>query len=112
VTKLDVSLNQSGHFWPHFLPDGRHFLYLARSSKKETTGIYVGSLDSAETRMLVQSDAGARYAPPGYLLFLKERVLMAQPFDTEKLQLSGEPSLVAEEVGFNTQNGRSFFCIS
>jgi len=112
VTKLDASRNQNGHFWPHFLPAGHHFLYLARSSKKETTGIYVGSLDSAESKMLVQSDAGARYAPPGYLLFLKERVLMAQPFDAEKLQLSGEPSLVAEQVGYNSQNGRAFFCVS
>jgi eukaryotic-like serine/threonine-protein kinase len=112
VTKLDASLHQNGHFWPHFLPDGRHFLYLGRSSKKETNGIYVGSLDSGESKLLVQSDAGAKYAPPGYLLFLKERVLMAQPFDADKLRLSGEPSLVAEQVAYNPQNGRSFFCIS
>ena len=62
--------------------------------------------------MLVQSDAGARYAAPGYLLFLKDGALMAQPFDVEKLELSGEPSLITEEVGFNPQNGRSFFCAS
>jgi serine/threonine protein kinase len=112
VTKLDASRNESGHYWPHFLPDGRHFLYLARSSKRETTGIYIGSLDSAESKMLVQSDAGARYAPPGYLLFLKDGALMAQPFDVEKLELSGEPSLITEVVGFNPENGRSFFCAS
>jgi len=112
VTKIDVSSNESGHFWPQFLPDGHHFVYLARTAKKETTGIYLGSLDSPETRMLVQSDAGARFAPPGYLLFLKERVLMAQPFNPEKLQLSGEPSVIAEQVGYNPSNGRSFFCAS
>src|SRR4030095_13591937 len=61
--------------------------------------------------MLVQSDAGAMYAL-GYLLFLRDRSLMAQPFDPEKLQLFGEPSLIAEEVGYNSQNGRSFFCVS
>ena len=112
VTKLDAARNESGHYWPQFLPDGRHFLYLARSSKRETTGIYLGSLDSAESKMLVQSDAGARYAPPGYLLFLKERALMAQPFDVEKLELSGEPSLITEVVAQNAENGRSFFCAS
>jgi Tol biopolymer transport system component len=62
--------------------------------------------------MLVQSDAGARFAFPAYLLFLKERALMAQPFDALKLQLSGEPSLIAEEISYNEQNGRSFFCAS
>jgi serine/threonine protein kinase/Tol biopolymer transport system component len=112
VTKLDVSRNESGHYWPQFLPDGHHFLFLARTAKKETTGIYLGSLDSPETRMLVQTDAGARFALPGYLLFLKERGLMAQPFDAQKLQLSGEPSLIAEQISYNEQNGRSFFCAS
>src|SRR4030095_13164586 len=112
VTKLDTSRNQNGHFWPQFLPDGRHFLYLGRSSKKETTGIYLGPLDSGESKMLVQSDAGAKYASPGYLLFLKDRALMAQPFDAEKLQLSGEPTLVADSVASNAQNGRSFFGVS
>jgi eukaryotic-like serine/threonine-protein kinase len=112
VTKLDVSRNESGHYWPQFLPDGKHFLYLVRTSKKETTGIYLGSLDSPETRMLVQSDAGAKFALPGYLLFLKERALMAQPFDAQRLQLSGEPALIAEQISYNEQNGRSFFCAS
>jgi eukaryotic-like serine/threonine-protein kinase len=111
VTKVDAALNQSGHYWPRFLPDGQHFIYLARSSKKENSGIYVGSLDSPESKLLVQSDAGAMYAL-GYLLFLRDRSLMAQPFDPEKLQLFGEPSLIAEEVGYNSQNGRSFFCVS
>jgi serine/threonine protein kinase/Tol biopolymer transport system component len=111
VTKVDAALNQSGHFWPHFLPDGHHFIYLARSSKKENNGIYIGSLDSGESKLLVQADAGAMYAL-GYLLFLRDRSLMAQPFDTEKLQLFGEPSLIAEAVGYNSQNGRSFFCVS
>ena len=111
VTKLDTSRNQNGHYWPHFLPDGRHFIYLARSSTKEDSGIYVGSLDSEESKLLVQSDAGAMYAQ-GYLLFLRERSLMAQPFDVDKLQLSGEPSPIAEEIAYNATNGRSFFAVS
>jgi len=111
VTKLDSSRHQSSHVWPHFLPDGRHFIYLARSSKKEDGGIYVGSLDSGDSKLLVQTDAGAMYAQ-GYLLFLRARSLMAQAFDIDKLQLTGEPSLIADEVGYNSTNGRSFFCVS
>jgi serine/threonine protein kinase len=112
ASTLDTSRRQTGHYWPHFLPDGRHFIYLARSANKQDTGIYLGLLDSTETKLLVQTDAGAMYAPPGYLLFLRERTLLAQPFDTDKLQLSGEPSLLAEELVYNPSNGRAFFCVS
>jgi eukaryotic-like serine/threonine-protein kinase len=112
VPIADTSRNPNGYFWPHFLPDGKHFLYLARSSKSENSGIYVASLDSPDSKLLVQSSAGALYAPPGYLLFLKANALMAQPFDADKLQLSGEPHQVAEEVGYNPANGRAFFSVS
>ena len=112
VTTVDSSRNQRRHSWPHFLPDGKHFVYLSRNPRREYSGIYVGSLDSSESKLLVQSDAGAMYAPPGYLLFLRGSALMAQLFDAEKLELSGEPSQVAEEVGYNPTTGRAFFFVS
>src|SRR6185369_16220357 len=48
ITTLDAAQQESGHFWPHFLPDGRHFLYLAWSADPAKRAIYVGSLDSTE----------------------------------------------------------------
>lgn len=111
VVTVGAPHNEISYFWPRFLPDGKHFLYLARSSRGEDSGIYIGSLDSTESKLLVQSGAGAMYAL-GYLLFLRGGALMAQPFDPDKLQLSGEPSQVAEEVGYNPLNGRPFFCVS
>jgi Tol biopolymer transport system component len=112
VTTLDESRKETAHLWPYFLPDGRHFLYLARSAQRENTGIYVGALDSKETKFLVNADASAAYAPPGFLLFLRERTLMAQPFDATKLQLTGEPSPIAEQVGYNARVWRAFFSVS
>jgi serine/threonine protein kinase len=112
VTKIDAARGESGHFWPQFLPDGHHFIYLIRTANKETTGIYLGSLESTDKLMLVQSEAGARFAAPGYLLFLKESILMAQPFNAQTFQLSGEPTMLSEQVASNPQNGRSFFCTS
>jgi serine/threonine protein kinase len=44
VTKLDVSRQENSHRWPVFLPDGRRFLYFARSRLKENHAIFVGSL--------------------------------------------------------------------
>src|SRR5499433_2723952 len=43
ITTLDQSQYETSHRWPQFLPDGNHFLYLARG-KPEHTGVYLGSL--------------------------------------------------------------------
>jgi hypothetical protein len=112
VTTLDASRNESTHAWPHFLPDGRHFLYLARSTVRENSGIYVGSVDSKQSKFLTSADSSPSYAAPGYLLFLRDRSLMAQPFNADKLQLTGEPFPIAEQVAFNPANGRAFFAVS
>lgn len=112
VTTLDESSKETAHLWPYFLPDGRHFLYLARSVQKENTGIYVGALDSKEQKLLVNADSNPVYAPPGFLLFVRERTLMAQPFDADRLQLTGEPFSVVEQVGYNAANGRAYFSVS
>jgi tRNA A-37 threonylcarbamoyl transferase component Bud32 len=91
VTSLDESRQEISHRWPVFLPDGKHFLYLVQSSQSDNTGIFVGALDSKETTRLLSTIAAAAYAPPGYLLFMRERTLMAQAFDANKLQFTGEP---------------------
>jgi len=112
VTTLDESRKETAHVFPYFLPDGRHFLYLARSSQKENTGIYVAALDSDERHFLVNADSSPAYAPPGFLIFLRDRTLMAQPFDVSKLQLSGDAFPIAEQVGYNPVTGRAFFSVS
>jgi Tol biopolymer transport system component len=99
VTTLDTSRQETSHGYPWFLPDGRHFLYLARSSTPGNTGVFVGSLDGARARPILAGESFAMYAPPGYLLFQRGQVLLAQPFDAERMRLTGEPLPVAEQVG-------------
>jgi hypothetical protein len=73
---------------PHFLPDGRHFLYSAESYNPQNGGVFVGSLDSREIRHLV---AGTRPAfAENTMLFVQNNVLMAQGFDPNRLEFSGE----------------------
>ncbi len=111
LTELDQSREQTSHRWPSFLPDGRHFLYFARSNKKETEGIYVGSLDSKETKFLLNTSLHVVYAPgpggnTGHLLFMRDQRLMAQPFDAGSLKLTGEPTVVADTVlNFPSEGG-------
>jgi len=97
LTSLDQSRAERSHRWPYFLPDGRHFIYLDLALA-EPQGIYVGSLDSKETKRLMSATAAAIYSPPGYLLFARETTLMAQRFDPRKLQPVGDQFPAAEHL--------------
>ena len=98
VTTLDEARQETAHLWPQFLPDGEHFLFLATGAA-EQDGIYVGSLESDVTpSLLLRTTLMARYAAPGYLLFGRGESLMAQPFDVERLALTGDPVRVPDGV--------------
>jgi serine/threonine protein kinase/Tol biopolymer transport system component len=119
VTALDASRQETSHEHPFFLPDGRHFLYLAVSAKPENSAIYVGALDSTDRKRLVSSGAKAACAPSGYLLFVRRGIegsadgtLMAQRFDPARLALEGAPFPVVESVGINESNGAAGFAVS
>ena len=106
-------INEERH-WPSFLPDGRHFLYFARRQKP---GIYVASLESAETKLLASGPyMGVAYASPGYLLILKggamAGTLMAQPFDASRREFTGEAVPLAEQVPFFPLFARGDFSVS
>jgi Tol biopolymer transport system component len=90
---------------PCFLPDGRHFLYTARNADLEKIRIYVADLTSAnhirDRRVVMAANSNVIYAPPGYLLFLRDRgTLMAQPFDPNKTQTTGEAVPIADNVNY------------
>jgi Tol biopolymer transport system component len=99
------------------LPDGRHFLYLSHIwAWSKDDGIYVGSLDSKESRRLVDSHWMPAYAPAadgrnGYLLYAHEGNLLAQQFDSKTFQLTGQPVLVADGIEPNT-DADTFFSVS
>jgi serine/threonine protein kinase/Tol biopolymer transport system component len=96
VTKLDRTRHTS-HRWPFFLPDGKHFLYLAinhDSAQSEKDEVYFASLDGAENRPLLRSLSSAIYSN-GLVLFARGSQLMAQKFDPASGKLSGEAQVLA-----------------
>ena len=112
VTTLDASRQENFHEWPYFLPDGKHFLFFAAGAKAENDAIYVGSLDSKERKLLLNANSNAVYVSPGYVLFNREGSLMAQPFDPDRMQLTGEPVPIAEGLQFDATSGRAAFAAS
>src|SRR5437762_5333451 len=112
VTTLDKSRGEVGHWRPQFLPDGRHFLYLARAEPSQNSGIYVGSLDSKGVKRVADLDVPAYFAKPGYLLFVRENVLVAQPFDAKAFRTAGEPVVVGRDVQYVATWGSAAFWAS
>jgi serine/threonine protein kinase len=112
ATELDVARSENSHRWPEFLPDGKHFLFWARSSKgPHEDYLYTGELGSLHAKMLLKSDSMAIYAS-GYLLYLRDQALIAQPFDLSRLELKGDPVMVTEQVGMNGATVRPLFTAS
>src|SRR5260370_19049294 len=99
VTHLDSAVHTS-HRWPFFLPDGKHFLYLAIShdpTKASNDAVFYASLDGRENRKLLPSLSNAVYAN-GYLLFARDTQLLAQAFDPATGKLGGAPQRVADGI--------------
>ncbi|HVN08220.1 MAG TPA: protein kinase [Patescibacteria group bacterium] len=99
MTTIDFA-RHSSHRWPFFLPDGRHFLYLAMnhdSSKSANDTIYYASADGRENRPLLHAESNAIYAD-GFILYARGDQLMAQPFDPSRGTVSGDPHVVAQGI--------------
>jgi serine/threonine protein kinase len=98
VSILKPDFSKIIHFVnPKFLPDGKHFLYGAYTSDPSLGGIYVASLDGKENRLLLKGIGSATYAS-GFLLYVRGTTLVAQAFDPESRQLTGDPTPLAERV--------------
>ena len=100
VTRFD-SPQQRSHSYPQFLPDQRHFLFFVTGSP-EARGVYVGQLDSVSTKRLFDADTPAVYASNGQLLFVREGKLLAQRFDPERLEVTGDAVPIADHMNVGT----------
>ncbi len=115
VTRVDEQDNETTHRWATFLPDGRHFLYMAGTHnaglKNEANAVYAGELGSDLKKLVLRARSNVVYAS-GQLLYVRDRVLLAQPFDPERLELAGEPVPIADQVNYDTGYFRAVFAAS
>ena len=103
-TALPLTGNEKSFRWPRFLPDGRRYLIEVRTPDPAgggpalTRATFVASLDSPDKRQILSDDLTPAYAPPGFLLFVRAKNLMAVACDPGSLALRGEPSVLATNV--------------
>jgi len=93
--------------WPEFLPDGRHYLFMSGPAGNDRS-LMVGELGSTERKELFKTTSKVTYVAPGYLVYVREQTLVAQPFDATKRDITGEPIPVGEGLGVNNVGGASF----
>ncbi|HZM95204.1 MAG TPA: protein kinase [Vicinamibacterales bacterium] len=100
VTRFD-SPQQRSHSSPQFLPDQRHFLFFVAGTS-EARGVYIGQLDSLDTKRLFDAETPAVYTSNGQLLFVRGEKLLAQRFDPERLEARGDAVPIAEHMNAGT----------
>jgi len=111
ATLVGTAQATAGRSWPHFLPDGKHFIFFEATPGRKS-GVFVGSLDGGEATRLIDTDFEAIYAPPGYLLFVRDDTLLAQPFDASTLTMSGTARAVASSVWVARGYGHGAFSVA
>ena len=103
-----LSSPYNGSAGPVFLPDGRHFFYVANSLQVRERAIAVGSLDGGAPVRLI-AGASQPVLAGDYLLFQRDGAVFAQRFEQQRNALIGEPVLVIEQIGVAAASGAATF---
>ncbi len=114
-TVLDPRAQEGSHRWPYFLPDGRHYLCMVRGAAAGKPGIYAGTLGSKKRQFVAEATSMVAYSSPGLLLYIRQKALIAQPFDVGSLKTLGAPFPVVadmEALGDTQPTGYARFSVS
>ena len=109
---IKKTATETGLHWPHFLPDGRRFLYLSWATEERDRAIMLGSLDGAPPAKVMPGASSAGYTDAGFLVFQRGDAVFARPFDVDTLTLSGEPFRLASGAWMSSANGLGGFSVS
>jgi len=99
ATTVATEKGETGHRFPTFLPDGRHFLFAVLPQENGLFHIDIGELDSPDRENLMTAENSPVYAEPGYLIFSRNGTLASQPFNASNRTLTGEAVLLDDAPG-------------
>ena len=107
----DLLPGQTNHRWPHFLPDGRRFFFVALGSG-DVRGVYQGSLADRSIRRVSDRESGYTFMPPDYLLFARQGALWARTLNRDYGSTTGDLVPVAPKVFVDTPTALGFSAFS
>jgi eukaryotic-like serine/threonine-protein kinase len=109
VTQPSKEKGETAHAWPQVLPGSRAVLFTAYGTGAYDDGeIVVVSFKTGERKSLHSGASFARYLPSGHLVYMHQNTLWAVPFDLSRLEVTGVPQPVVEEVNSNVSGGGDF----
>jgi len=114
----EITDDSFSHRLPHFLPDGKTFLYNSYSSKKnrgfnfEDSVLWVHSIETGVSKRLMESGAQPRYSPLGRILYYQAGSLLAVPFDRRTFEVTGAARPVLQGVAVQVNTGATQFDVS
>lgn len=112
ISKIKRDEGEVMHAWPWFLPDGRHFLFLAEMADsvgvEATYLLKVGSIDSDETKTLFPVDARVEFCQDGYLVYFRDNILLARRFNPDSRGVLGEGVPLTDEIGVGEADRAEF----
>jgi serine/threonine protein kinase len=110
VMRADLSRGEARLGWPWFLPDGERFLYLLRYL--DGRGDVMLAEPGKRPRSILAVKSAVQYVDPGYLVFARDGVLLAQRFDPKSGRVAGEPLSIAEHVRYFLSTGAASLAAS
>jgi serine/threonine protein kinase len=113
VTKFDTAAGEQSHRWPQILPGGDAVLFTVGKGKSwDDAEIAVQSIKTGERHTLIQGGTSARYIATGQLVYARAGKLLAVPFDLKRLQVTGPPTIVLDDVLEDEESGVAQFTVS
>ncbi len=120
ITTLNKSEGISSHRWPHMLPDGKHVLFTIYPTvnRREDLRVCILSLETKKWETLIFEESyNARYVPfpsklAGHIIYMHQGVLMAVPFNLQKLKITGKSKPLLENINTMNTSYTAYYSIS
>ncbi len=115
VTILDTAKGEISHRFPQLLPDGKWVIFTVKYNNIATFAdavIVAENLETHERRELIRGGSYGRYLSSGYLMYARDTLLYAVPFDAGNLKITGTPLPVASGGMMNPLAGTANFEVS
>ena len=115
ITTLDKAKKEATHRWPQVLPGGKGVIFTSHTQATadfDNATIEVLDLSMGQRKVLQKGGSYARYVSSGHLVFVSKATLFAVPFDLARLEVTGSPAPVVQNVFWNSTEGAAQYSVS
>jgi hypothetical protein len=112
LTQPDPAVGELNHSWPDHIPGTDAVVFTSFRLPLSESRVELYDVATGERRLLVENGVFGRYVATGHLVFVREGVILAAPFDPQELELTGPAAPVVEDAFVAPFEGNSQFAVS